>query len=52
LGDKKGVGVCFDAARAAFNARNGRKPEFWGLRGDLKAKKSFFFEISMEVRIS
>ena len=44
--------MSFDAAWAEFNAKNGQQPEFWGLRGDLKAKKSFFFEISMEVRTS
>ena len=42
----------FDAAWAGFNAKNGQQPEFWGLRGDLKAKKSFFLmKISVGVRI-
>ena len=39
----------FDAAWAGFNAKNGQQPEFWGLRGDLKAKKSFFLNENFSV---
>ena len=40
--------MCFDAVRTELYAKNDQKTDFWGLREDLKAKKSFFFNFQWE----